>query len=377
MFTTRFELFRLFGFSVRIDASWFLVAALLTWTLAMRFSQSPVYQDLGTAAHWLMGLAGMLGLFVSIVLHEMGHALVARRYGIPIRGITLFIFGGVAEMTDEPPNPKSEFLMAIAGPIVSILIAAACFGLAWAGRTGGWPEFVNGVLGWLALINAVVVGFNLVPAFPLDGGRVLRSALWAFRKDLRWATRITSTIGSIFGIALIGFGLFQIIQGFLIGGVWMIFIGLFLQAAASMSYQQLILRRQLEGEPVSRFMKTDVRTVPPEATIRELVDDYVYRYHHKMFPVARNGDLVGCVTTRQIKEIPREQWEQRSVGEVAEQCSERNTIPSDADAMQALSRMQRNRSSRLMVVDHGHLKGVFSLKDAMDLMATRVELGEE
>lgn len=162
MFTTRFELFRLFGFSVRIDASWFLVAVLLTWTLAMQFSRIAPYEELSTTAHWLMGLTGMLGLFVSIVLHEMGHALVARRYGIPIRGITLFIFGGVAEMTEEPPDPKSEFLMAIAGPIVSVLIAGACFGLAWVGTAGEWPAAVTGVVGWLGIINAVVVGFNLV-----------------------------------------------------------------------------------------------------------------------------------------------------------------------------------------------------------------------
>lgn len=206
---------------------------------------------------------------------------------------------------------------------------------------------------------------------------MLRSALWYFKNDLRWATRVTSTIGSIFGLLLVALGFFRLIQGDWIGGIWMVFIGLFLQGAARMSYQQLLLRRQLEGEPVSRFMKTDVRTVPPETTIRGLVDDYVYRYHHKMFPVTRNGDLVGCVTTRQIKDVPREEWERRTVGEIAEQCSDQNTIGSEADAMQALSRMQRSRASRLMVVDDGHLRGVFSLKDAMELMATKVELGDE
>ena len=374
MFGTRFKLFRLFGFTVSVDASWFIVAVLLTWTLAQQFAAD---YEIGPTTYWLMGLAGMLGLFASIVVHEFAHSLVARRRGVPIRGITLFIFGGVAEMEREPPNAKTEFLVAIAGPIASVLIAGACYGLYWLGVRTNWPAPVNGVLQWLAIINLIVVGFNLVPAFPLDGGRVLRSILWHYKQNLRWATRVTSTLGSIFGMLLIGFGIFSFMAGNFIGGIWMGFIGLFLLSAARMSYQQLILRRELEGEPVSHVMRTDVRTVPPDITIQQCVEDYLYRYDYKMFPVARNGDLVGCVTTRRIKEVPRDQWDRTTVGEIVNGCTGENTISPDADAMQALSKMQRNQLSRLMVVDHGQLQGVFSLKDVMNLMARKVELGED
>ena len=374
--TASYRLGAVWGIPIGLHWSLFLVFALLVWSLGGSYFPAEYPQLSPTSAYLLAALTGIL-FFASILLHELGHARVALREGVPVRGITLFIFGGVAEMEQEPPDAKTEFLVAIAGPIASVLIAGACYGLYRAGLQANWPPPVSGVLWWLAVINLVVVGFNLVPAFPLDGGRVLRSILWHFKKNLRWATRITSTLGSIFGMALIAFGIFSFMAGNVIGGVWMGFIGLFLMSAARMSYQQLLLRRQLEGEPVSRLMNTEVRTVPPDITLQQCVDDYVYRYHYKMFPVTRNGDLIGCVTTRRIKDVPREEWDRTTVEEIANGCTGENTISPEADAMQALSKMQRNRISRLMVVEENRLRGVFSLKDVMNLMARKVELEEE
>jgi len=265
----------------------------------------------------------------------------------------------------------------VAGPLSSILIGLAFYGLLILGKIGGWGTPVNGVLGYLAAINGILAAFNLVPAFPLDGGRVLRSALWGWKKDLRWATRVTSNIGVFFGILLIAFGIFNFFSGNFIGGMWWVLIGMFLQSAAKMSYQQLLTRRALEGEPVRRFMKEDPVTVSPSTTVDSLVEDYVYRYHFKMFPVVEpSGRLLGCVTTKDVKEIPREEWAAKTVGEIARACNDENTIGTSEDAVKALSRMNSSGNSRLMVVDDGRLAGVITMKDMLKFLSLRVELDE-
>jgi len=374
MFTKRFKLFNLLGFPIYIDLTWFIIVLLITWSLAtMAFPYN--YKGLSTSTYWLMGLAGALGLFASILAHELGHAVVARRFDVPMASITLFIFGGVAEMTREPPSPKAEFFVAIAGPIVSVIIAAICFALTATGAIAatGAATPVFGVVAYLALINTIVVVFNMIPAFPLDGGRVLRSILWQIKGSLRWATRITSAIGSGFGLFLILMGVLTLF-GNLVGGIWLALIGLFLRSAAQMSYQQVLVRRALEGEPVERFMRDDVVTVPPSISVHQLVDDYIYKHHHKMYPVIEDGELVGCVTTREIQQVPRSQWDQRTVGEIAQACTDENTIAPEADAMDALSRMSRSKASRLMVVRGGHLEGILSLKDLLNFISLKVEL---
>jgi Zn-dependent protease len=374
MFGHRIDLVRVFGIPIRIDLSWFLVAVLITWSLADNlFPESAPGHP--TPVYWLMGAIATLGLFGSILVHELAHALVARRNDLQIRGITLFIFGGVAEMEDEPPNAQAEFLVAIAGPIASVLIGIACFGLVGLAAAGGAPGPLRAVVTFLGGINLVLVVFNLIPAFPLDGGRVLRSALWRWKNDLRWATGITSRIGSGFGIALIALGLWQFIaRQDLIGGLWTFLIGMFLRNAAQMSYRQLIMRRALEGEPVSRFMQIDPVTVPRALSVADLVERYVYKHHFKFFPVVDDGRLVGCVTTRRVKALPREEWERQSVGAITEACSPENTIEPEADSMVALARMSRSGTSRLMVVKEGRLVGILALKDLLKFLALKVEL---
>ncbi len=375
MFGKGFELFKLFGFSVRIDASWILIAILVVWSLASGFFPQ-FYPGLSNTAYWWMGLLGALGLFASIVFHEFAHSWVARRRGMDMRGITLFIFGGVAEMDDEPPSPGTEFLMALAGPLASILIAAASFGVWQLSDRVNWPSPVGGVFWYLALINTVLVAFNLVPAFPLDGGRVLRSILWRLLGSLRKATRITSAIGSGFGLLLIVLGVLAFISGNFIGGMWWFLLGMFLRSAAAMSYQQVLVRRVLEGEPIRRFVQPDVRTVPPSASIGQLVEDYIYRHHFKMFPVVSDGRLVGCVKTQRVKEVPRNEWSEREVSDIAEPCSEQNTIDPDADALAALTKMRRDGNSRLMVVRDSQLEGIISLRDMARLISLKLDLEE-
>jgi Zn-dependent protease len=374
MFGKSIPLFKLFGFPIRLDPSWFIVAILLIWSLSSFFFPQ-TYPDLGAAAHWWMGITAALGLFASIVLHEVGHSVVAQRYGIPIKGITLFIFGGVAELEDEPANAKAEFLVAIAGPLVSLLLVLVFAGLAWLGQVIGLMS-AAGVLSYLATINTIVVVFNLIPAFPLDGGRVLRAGLWKAWGNLRKATRITSRIGSGFGFLFIGLGIVSFFMGSLVGGIWLALIGLFLRGAAGMSYQQLLVRQALEGEPIHRFMTTDPVTVSPTMSVQEMIENYVYRYYYKLFPVVEGERLVGCITLDRIKELSAEERATQTVGEVAEACSDKNTIRSDVDAMEALSRMNKE-NSRMMVVDEGKLRGIIALRDLMRFFSLKIELGDE
>jgi Zn-dependent protease/CBS domain-containing protein len=369
------ELFRVFGFAIRIDPSWFIVAILVTWTFTRSFpAWSP---GLASGVYLVMGMVAALGYFLSVVLHELSHALVARTYGMEMRGITLFIFGGVAEMPGEPPTAQAEFLVAAAGPAASFAIALVCGAGYLTASIAGLPPPVAAICGLLGVLNVTLALFNLAPAFPLDGGRMLRAVIWGWSGNLRRATRISSAIGSGFGLLLVGLGVLSTVRGNFVSGLWFFLLGLFVRNAAQASYQQLLLRRALEGEPVSRFMQTDPVTVPRAISVLDLVQGYVYKHHHKMFPVVDDGGrLLGCVTTRQVRELPREEWDRQTVGSLAERCTPENTVAADTDAMQALATMSRTGASRLMVVDGDRLLGILSLKDLLRFFSLKMELEE-
>ncbi len=373
MFGRRIHLFDLFGFPIRADVSWFVVAVLLAWSYATLFLP-PQYPDLATSTLWAMAVTLTLGLFASVVLHEVAHALAARHYRLPIKGITLFIFGGVAEMSDEPPHPRAEFVVAVAGPLASLAIGSG-LAVAWVlGSGAGLAPPARAVVGYLAAMNFLLALFNMVPAFPLDGGRVLRSILWDWQKSLTRATRITSAIGSGFGLLLIVLGGILFLEQAFVAGVWMVLIGFFLRNAARMSYRQVLLRRVLEGEPVSRFMHAHPVAVPRAISVEDLVQEFVLRHHHKMFPVVDGDRLVGCVTTLRIKGLPREEWPRQSVGSITESCDPDNTVSPETDAMTALAKMSRNRSARLIVAEGDRLVGILSLKDLLKFFSLKMEL---
>ncbi len=245
MFGRGLKLFRLSGFEVRLHSSWLILAVLIIWTLAAGFfpMQFPGYSR---AVYIGMAAAAAVGLFFSIVVHEFAHSVVARRYGIPMNGITLFIFGGIAEMGEEPGSAKAEFLMAIAGPLMSVAVACGCFAVYSGAHMGGVYAPWTHVLFYLAWINAVLAVFNMIPAFPLDGGRVLRAAIWAKKGDILPATRIAAWIGSAFGYLLILLGIWSAFRGSFINGLWWIFIGMFVRNASEMSYRQVKMRRLQE-----------------------------------------------------------------------------------------------------------------------------------
>jgi CBS domain-containing protein len=277
-------------------------------------------------------------------------------------------------MEDEPANAKTEFLMAIVGPLSSAVLGGILVGIARAGIAAHWPMSVWGVLQYLGWLNFLLAIFNMIPAFPLDGGRVFRSILWAAKGDLRWSTRVAAAFGSGFGILLILLGLATFVMGNFVMGIWYFLIGLFVRSAAQMSYRQVLIRRALSGEPITRFMEPNPVVVPPSVSVRELVDNYFYRYHYRMFPVAFDSTLVGCVTTKQIRDLPREQWDRYTVQDILAPCSTENVIAPNTDAMQALSIMNRTGNSRLMVVDGDRLVGIVTLKDMLKFLDLKMDL---
>ncbi len=383
MFGTRWRLFRLLGIPISLDASWLIILALLTLTLASGYPAllheffPGATRQLASYDYWIMGLVTALGFFGCILLHELGHAVVARERGMPIRGITLFLFGGVAELGEEPPSARTEFAMAIAGPLVSVVLAIVFALLAVVGYRGDWPHPVVIVLGYLGAINGLVLAFNLIPAFPLDGGRVLRSILWAVTGNVRRATYWAALGGQVFAWLLIGWGIVRLFAGDWLGGIWIGLVGLFLNSAAQSGYQQVLIRQALQGEPVRRFMNPNPIVVPPSVDLLHWVEDYVYRYHHRAFPVTTDGRLEGVVTTRALGEVPRAEWANRTVGEVMAKDLRPVTIPANADALEALGKMQRTGSSRLLVTEGDHLLGLVSLKDLLHFLNLKLELEDE
>jgi len=380
MFGARWRLFRLLGIPVSMDGSWLIILALLTLSLANRFPALlhdffPGTQvNLPPYEYWIMGLVTALAFFACILLHELGHAVVARSRGMPIQGITLFLFGGVAELGDEPVSARTEFLMAIAGPAVSVVLAILFWVLAVAGYRGGWPHPIVIVLGYLATINGLVLVFNMIPAFPLDGGRVLRSILWGASGDVRRATRWAAAAGQAFAWLLITWGIVQFFFGFWLDGIWLGLIGLFLNKAAQSGYQQVLVRQMLQGEPVQRFMNTEPIVVAPTLDLRHWVEDYVYRYHRKTFPVVTDGKLEGCIETQALAQVPQSEWDQHSVGEVMRRDLTPITVSPDTDALDALGKMQRGQVSRLLVTEGERLVGIVSLKDLLRFLSLKLEL---
>jgi Zn-dependent protease/predicted transcriptional regulator len=376
MFGKKIPLFSLFGFKVGVDLTWLVLAVLTTWSLAKGLFPS-YFEGYSNTTYWWMGIAGAVGLFASIIFHEFCHSMVARRFGLPIKGITLFIFGGVAEMNEEPKSPKVEFFMAIMGPVSSVILGLLIGAAVFAGGKMNWPGPVTGVLKYLVWLNFILAGFNLLPAFPLDGGRVLRAALWKIKGNLRWATRVASRLGSGIGLFFIIIGIMTFVMGGFIGGMWYFLIGMFIRWASQMSYRQLLIRKSLAGEQIGRFMKTEPVTIPSSASVEQLVNDYFYRFHYKMFPVVDNGDLKGCVDTNQVKELPREQWAKHPVSDVTKPCSETNTTSPQTDAMKVLSQMNKTGNSRFLVTEQNHLVGIVTLKDMLKFLSLKIDLEEE
>lgn len=364
------EIGRALGIPIRVHPSWFLVFFFVTWSLATGYLPDAL-PGLSDSRYWGMGAVAAILLFISVLLHELGHSYVAQRYHIPIGQITLFLFGGVAQMRAEPPSPKAEFLIAIAGPVVSFALGALSLGLAaasewWPLPSGGQGFAVLG--GLLGVVNVQLGLFNLIPGFPLDGGRALRAGLWAWGDDFHGATSRAAFLGLGFGVLLAGGG--AVLLGGSIGGLfdpstgtmggWLMFIGAFLFGAAWSTRKQVGLRVALSGTSVRDVMVRAVVTVSPKLSLQTAVEEFFVAYGYGGFPVLEEGQVVGLIAVEDVQAVSQGLWSWRTVADVMRPASPELFIAPDASMMQAMERMVRTSFDRLVVIDAGRPVGLIT-----------------
>lgn len=373
MFRSSIKLFRIFGIEVRLDSSWFIIFALIAYYFG--FSYFPVVlSGLGGGFLTIVTLITTLLFFFSVLFHEMSHSVVAKRMGIPVGRISLFIFGGMAEIEKEPDNPQTEFVMAIAGPASSFFLAII-FGTIWAFTRN------IGVVGepskYLALVNVALGVFNLLPGYPLDGGRVLRSIIWKFSGNLRQATLIASNGGRVIGFLIIAAGFFFFFSGNFLNGIWLVFIGWFLQSAASTGYRQLVFETSIKGIKVKDIMNENVVCVTKDINLEELVDNYFMKYRYGRFPVIEdeeNEKLIGVISVHDIKEIPREDWATTTAGDVVRPISDSEIINMNMEVSEAIKRMSKNDLGHLVIMSGDKITGLITKSDVMRFIKLKSEL---
>ncbi|MES0329320.1 MAG: site-2 protease family protein [Dehalococcoidales bacterium] len=367
-----FRLGKILGIQIGVHYSWLFIFILITWSLAATYYPAN-YPDFSTSTNWILGALSGLMLFVSVLAHELGHSIVAQRRGIPVKSITLFIFGGAASITKEADTPGAEFSMAITGPATSFLLA----GIFWLIYiiVSDASQVIGAVAFYLATINAVLGVFNLVPGFPLDGGRVFRSILWAVTKDFRRATRIATGTGQGFAYFLIvgGIGV-AFLFGFL-GGLWLALIGWFLSNAASASYRQTVITELLREGRVKDIMTTDFKSVPPDISLQQALHDYLMQYNQRALPVVRGQKLEGLLTMTDIKRKPREQWPSVQVSEVMTGAGELKTVGPEDGLNNVIQLMESGDLNQLPVISDQKLVGLISRSDLIRYLKFQQEIG--
>ncbi len=362
---------KIFGISIGLDYSWFVIFALLTWMLAVSYFPTE-FKHWPPLLYWLVGATTAILLFVSVLLHELGHSVVALRYKVPVRSITLFLFGGVAQIGAEPPSATAEFLIASAGPLVS-LILALLFYLVQPLVVGIEP--LLGLAKYLAYINFALVIFNLIPGYPLDGGRVFRAVTWAITGNMRRATVIAANVGRFFAFLLIFVGIWQIVGGNFAGGIWIAFIGWFLDSAASAQVQQVMVQGLLRGHTVSQAMSTHCGSVSPDLTLQDIVDEHILGSGQHCLLVNSGDEVIGLITLQRIKEVPRAQWATTHARQVMLPLQQLTNIAPDAELSTALEKLDRNGVNQLPVTWNHRVVGMLSRGDIISFLRTLQELG--
>ncbi len=370
------KLGRVFGIRIGLHYSWIIIAILIAFSLSDLFHRTN--REWPLAVVWGTAILTAVLFFVCIVLHELGHSLVAQSRGIRVPSIVLFALGGISQMERESPDAKTEFWMALAGPAVSFVIGFLCLGVAhslgWVGIMAPAPSPLVALVGWLGYINFILGGFNLVPAYPLDGGRVLRAAAWWVTHSMERATRIASTVGQVFAFLFILAGLWQFFHGQGFGGLWIAFIGWFLLDAARSSRMQVEIMHALRGVKVRDVMERNCTIVDATTNLQSLVDEHLLRSGQRCFIVQKDGHLAGLITPTDISRVERRMWPLTTVEQAMRPLAELRVVAPEAPVMQALETMARENINQLPVVSNGHLEGTLSRAHLLEILRTRSEL---
>jgi len=360
------------GISIVIDPSWFVILIILSWALATSYFPLQV-PDLPSLNYWAAGVLASLGLFFSVTLHELGHSLVAIGRGLPVKRIILFVFGGISQLEKEPEDPRTEFFMAIVGPMVSAALAGVFFVAERVAVAAEAGPLLVAFLGYLAFVNLFLFLFNLLPGLPLDGGRVLRAFLWKRSGDIMRATWLASEVGAGFGTALFILGALLVLVGNL-AGLWYILIGFFLRNAALGSYQQTSYRNFLAEVKVEHIMTQNPITVSQDTILEEFVDEFLLAYHHPVFPVMVGDRVIGIAEAETVRKIPRELWKVKTVQENYRPLAEVLVVSPSDYAWNVLKMMLEKTTGRVLVMEGGRLVGILSRRDIMDYLNIKSSL---
>jgi Zn-dependent protease len=365
------KLFKIRGIEVRLDYSWFIIFALVTYSLSTEYF--PSRYDWSPAANWLMGGVTSVLFFVSVLLHELSHSFVAQAYGIPVPRITLFIFGGAAQIAEEPKSASSEFLMALAGPAMSLLIAAVSGGLYY--FLGGRLPMLSALVGYIALINVMLAVFNMIPGFPLDGGRVLRAVIWGATRDADKATRIAAFIGRGFAFLFIFGGVYLALNGQIFNGIWIAFIGWFLLQAATQSSKRQTIKDLLGGHFAGEVMWTNCPFIEADTPVADLVYRNIMHTGHRCFPVIDRGRVAGIVTLHNIKAVPPDRWQNTKVGNIMTPAEALKAVSTRTPLTVVMDMMTGQGVNQTPVVQDGRFVGMVTREGLLDFMRTKSELG--
>jgi Zn-dependent protease len=360
LYGTSWRAARIVGIEVRVDSSWVVIALLVTYSMYLRFSF--LYKELSTGAAVGVAILAAVLFFGSVLVHELAHALVARARGIHVQDITLFLFGGATRARVESHGPGDEFLIAVVGPLTSVLVEAVFWAVDVFAR-GSLPGPLTGMFGYLAWVNLLLAGFNLVPGFPLDGGRLLRSLVWRTTGSFRRATRIASLAGQAVGWVLVAGGVAFLLAGNLAGGIWFAFIGWFLVQAARASYQELLVRHLLRGVQARDVMVRGLVRIPPDLTLQGAVDQYFMRFDHSAFPVDEYGRTIGLLTLRQVRRVPSDQWPGSRVRDHMVPPGGQVVVSPEAPVDQVMAKLEDGEAGRVLVAEDGEVVGIIASSD--------------
>ncbi len=369
--SSRWRVARLFGINIYVDSSWVVIFILFTWLLAGQYFPR-LFPQGSRAVFWGLGVATSLLLFASVFIHELFHSVVALKQGERVDNITLFILGGVSQIVDEPKKPLQEFSRAVVGPLASLFLAAVFYAVSRVLREGS--PLLAAASSYLALLNAGLGVFNLLPGFPMDGGRVLRSLLWQATGNLKKATRAASLIGQGFAFLLIFLGIVQILRGFF-GGLWLILIGWFLHSAAVRGYDQVVIKQMLGGVRARDLMTTDYATVGPDLAVQSLVDDHILRKRERVFLVQEGQELKGIVCLDDIKAAPRQDWMDTKVQDIMTARDRLEAVKPDADGSEVLKSLTDKNVNQVPVMDGNRVAGIICRTDFLHYIQVKTELG--
>jgi Zn-dependent proteases len=372
---SQIKLGTIFGVELGLHYSWLVIALLITFSLVSQFHA--VNRDWSDALVWSTAVIAGLLFFACLFVHELSHAVVAKARGIPVHKITLFLLGGVAQIEKEASDPKTEFWMAIVGPITSGVLGVAMLALA---RLAGWAPWTSAtapgiaLLVWLGYINLALGAFNMIPGFPLDGGRVLHAILWWSMDDAERSTRTAAIVGQIIAVFFIGFGILRFFQGAGLGGLWIAFIGWFLLQAAGATYMQVRSRTLLQGMSVKDVMSTDSYAVDPGLSLQEFVHEHLLRTGQRFFLVIQDGHLLGAITPNEVRTVEPQAWPFTSVRSVMRSAAKIHSVSLDIPAMEALETMGREDVNQLPVMSNGRIEGIVSRAHVLQVLRSRAEL---